>query len=67
MSLSDLIYRSKNIKLKEYLKNYNPSFIKINGNLVKPKDIDEKYLDYYIDRLELIPNGGVIYLVDKEN
>ena len=67
MSLSDLIYRHRNIKLKEYLKNYSPSFIKVGDNLVKPKDIDEKYLDYYIDRLELIPNGGVIYLVDKEN
>ena len=67
MSLSNLIFRHRNIKLKEYLKNYSPSFIKVGDNLVRPKDIDEKYLEYYIDRLELIPNGGVIYLVDKEN
>jgi hypothetical protein len=64
MSLSNLNFKDRHIKLKEYLKNYSPTFIKIGEDLIRPKDLPEKYLDYYIDRLELIPNGGVIYLND---
>ena len=57
--------RKKNITLREYLKKVNinsATFVKIDGNLIHIKKIEEKYLDKIVDGLELIPMGGVIYL-----
>ena len=61
---------STNQYLKDYLNKFNinsPTFVKIKENLVHISNIPPYYLDYMVDRLELIPNGGVIYLEEKEN
>lgn len=59
--------RSKNIKLKDYMKSFNPksaTFVKINDELVQITKVDKKYYDCIVDHLSLIPMGGVIYLKD---
>ena len=56
--------------LKDYLTKFNinsSTFVKINEDLVHVSNVPPYYLDYMVDRLELIPNGGVIYLEEKEN
>lgn len=56
--------------LKDYLTKFNinsPTFVKINDDLVHVSNVPPYYLDYMVDRLELIPCGGVIYLEEKEN
>ena len=55
----------QNITLKEYIKRFNENsktFVKIDDNLIHFTKVEDKYLDKIVDRLELIPNGGVIYL-----
>ncbi len=57
--------RTKNITLREYIKRFNdnsPTFVKIDGKLVHFTKVEEVYLDKIVDGLQLIPNGGVIYL-----
>ena len=57
--------RTKNITLREYIKRFNdksPTFVKIDGNLIHITKVEEVYLDKIVDGLQLIPNGGVIYL-----
>jgi len=73
MMKSPLYYTERKIKLKQYFNNSAPdplTFVKINGELVSSENIDEKYLDYYVYKRELInvngKIGGVIYLLDKE-
>ena len=56
--------------LKDYLTKFNINsltFVKINEDLIHISNVPPYYLDYMVDRLELIPNGGVIYLEEKEN
>ena len=56
--------------LKDYLTKFNinsPTFVKINEDLIHISNVPPYYLDYMVDRLELIPCGGVVYLKEKEN
>ena len=57
--------RIENITLREYIKRFNynsPTFVKIDGILVHFTKVEEVYLDKIVEGLQLIPNGGVIYL-----
>jgi len=59
--------RTKNITLKEYIKDFknnSPTFVKIDGKLIHFAKVEELYLDKIVDGLELIPMGGVIYFVN---
>lgn len=61
---------SKKIKLRDYIEKFNTNsatFVKIKDGLIHITKLPPYYLDYMVDRLELIPNGGVIYLEEKEN
>lgn len=65
------LFRKNDILLKDYRERFkmnSPTFVKINNDLIQIYKVDDKYLNCIIDRFELIPNGGVIYLkgVDYE-
>lgn len=60
------LFKDNNIKLKYFPVTVTDNlFIKINGRLVKYKDVEKKYFDYYVEGLQLLPCGAVLYL--KEN
>ena len=61
--------RNKDIPLRDFIKRFSSksnTFVKIDESLIHITKVEEEYLDKIVDRLELVPNGGIIHLKEEK-